>query len=85
MKPISKYILVEPIEEQLRTASGLMLSGTDAEDMRYKKAKVVKVGTDVSVINDGDTIYYDRRSGYSVLIEDKLVTIILERDVVVVL
>lgn len=85
MKPISKYILVEPIEEQLRTASGLMLSGTDAEDMRYKKAKVVRVGTDVSVINDGDTIYYDRRSGYSVLIEDKLVTIILERDVVVVL
>ena len=85
MQPISKYILVEPIEEQLKTASGLMLSGTDAEDMRYKKAKVVKVGTDVSVINDGDTIYYDRRSGYSVLIEDKLVTIILERDVVVVL
>lgn len=85
MKPIAKYILVEPIEEQLKTASGLMLSGTDAEDMRYKKAKVVKVGTDVSVINDGDTIYYDRRSGYSVLIEDKLVTIILERDVVVVL
>lgn len=85
MKPISKYILVEPIEEQLRTASGLMLSGTDADDMRYKKAKVIKVGTDVSVINDGDTIYYDRRSGYSVLMEDKQVTVILERDVVVVL
>ena len=85
MQPISKYILVEPIEEQLRTASGLMLSGTDAEDMRYKKAKVIKAGTDVSVIKDGDTIYYDRRSGYSVLMEDKQVTVILERDVVVVL
>jgi len=85
MKPIAKYILVDPIEEQLKTASGLMLSGTDADDMRYKKATVIKVGTDVSVINDGDVIYYDKRSGYSVLIEDRLVTIILERDVVVVL
>ena len=85
MKPIAKYILVDPIEEQLRTASGLMLSGTDAEDMRYKKAEIVAVGTDVHDMNVGDMIYYDKRSGYSVLIEDKLVTIILERDVVVVL
>lgn len=85
MQPIAKYILVEPIEEQLKTASGLLLSGTDAEDMRYKKAKVIKVGTDVSVIKDGDTIYYDRRSGYSVVMNDITVTVILERDVVVVL
>lgn len=85
MQPIDKYILITPIEEQLKTASGLMLSGTDADDMRYKKASIVAVGTNVTNIKAGDTIYYDRRAGYSVLIEDKMVTIILERDVVVVL
>jgi len=85
MKPISKYILIEPIEKQLETASGLLLSGTDADEMRYKKANVVKVGTDVLVINDDDVIYYDARAGYSVLLEDKMVTIIRETDVVVVL
>jgi co-chaperonin GroES (HSP10) len=85
MKPIAKYILVDPIDEQLKTESGLILSGSDANDMRYKKASIVAVGTHVSDINVGDVIYYDNRSGYSVLIEDRMVTIILERDVVVVL
>jgi len=85
MQPINKYILVNPIEEQLKTASGLMLSGTDAEDMRYKKAEIVAVGTNVTDMNVGDMIYYDKRSGYSVMIENRMVTIILERDVVVVL
>jgi len=85
MKPNAKYILVDPIDEQLKTESGLILSGSDANDMRYKKASIVAVGTHVSDINVGDVIYYDNRSGYSVLIEDRMVTIILERDVVVVL
>lgn len=85
MKPINKYILVEPIDEQLVTDSGLLLTGTDASEMRYRKASVLKSGTDVSVIKDNDVIYYDSRAGYSVLMEDKMVTVIRESDVVVVL
>ena len=85
MKPINKYILVSKIDEEVKTASGLLLSAEDVEGFRYHKAKVIKPGTEVRDIKEGDIIYYDKRSGYSLLIENKPVTVILERDVVVVL
>ena len=55
------------------------------KDFRYKKGEVVKPGTNVVDIKEGDMIYYDKMSGYTMIINDKQYTIILERDVVVVL
>ena len=69
----------------MKTESGLLLSQEDANNFRYAKARVVKVGSNVDVIKDGDLIYYDKSSGHTMLIEDEPYTIILERDVVVVL
>jgi chaperonin GroES len=85
MKPINKYIVVQKLEEELKTESGLLLSQEDASNFRYAKAKVFKVGSNVDLIKDGDLIYYDKSSGHTMLIEDNPYTIILERDVVVVL
>jgi co-chaperonin GroES (HSP10) len=80
-----KSIVVQKIEEELKTESGLILSQEDAKNFRYAKANVVRVGSNVEVINDGDLIYYDKSAGHSMLISDNPYTIILERDVVVVL
>ena len=85
MRPNNKYILVNNIDEEVKTQSGLLLSAEDVEGFRYRKAKVVKPGTEVNDIKEGDVIYYDKRAGYTMLIEDRPVTVILERDVVVVL
>jgi len=85
MKPIGKYIVIEKIEETLKTESGLLLSQEDASGFRYQKGSVVKPGTDVSVIAAGDTIYYDKAAGHSMFISERAYTVILERDVVVVL
>jgi co-chaperonin GroES (HSP10) len=85
MKPIGKYIVINSVvEEDVRTQSGLLLSGEDAKGFRYQRAVVVKPGTDVTVIKEGDTIYYDKGHGFTMLIEDKPYTVIMERDVVVV-
>jgi len=84
MKPINKYIIVKGINEEMKTDSGLLLSAEDVNLFRYKKGEVIKPGTEVHDINEGDVIYYDKRAGHSMLIDDKPVTIILERDVVVV-
>ena len=62
MKPIGKYVIVKNIEEEIKTSSGLLLSGADSSKLRYKKATVVESGTDVNVINKEDVIYYDTRS-----------------------
>ena len=53
MKPIGKYIVIKKIEEELKTKSGLLLSAQDASGFRYKKAEVIKPGTNVDVINEG--------------------------------
>jgi len=44
MKPINKYIVIDPIDEQLVSSSGLILSTEDAKAFRYKKANVVESG-----------------------------------------
>jgi co-chaperonin GroES (HSP10) len=83
--PINKYILITTIDEQIKTESGLLLTGSDAEKFRYKKGLVVKPGTNVDCVNEGNYIYYDKGAGYTMLIENIPYTIIQERDVVVVL
>lgn len=85
MIAINKYIIVDRIIEEMKTDSGLMLSGDDRDEFRYKKARVVVPGTNVDTIKKDDVIYYDKSSGHTMVLEDKKYTIILERDVVVVL
>lgn len=85
MKPVGKYIVIKTIEEEIKTSSGLLLSATDVDEFRYRKGYVVKEGTDVSVVKPKDLIYYDKNSGFTMLIKDEPYTIIQERDVVIVL
>jgi hypothetical protein len=46
---------------------------------------VVASGTEVSNIDVGEELYYDKRASYTMLIDGTARTIISERDVVVVL
>ena len=85
MKPIGKNIIIKTIEEEIKTQSGLLLSSEDANQLRYKKGVIIKSGTEVQVLDEGDFIFYDKRSGYSMIINDEPYTIIQEKDVVVVL
>ena len=85
MTPVNKYIVITTIDEEIKTESGLLLTGSDADKFRYKKALVVKPGTNVDVIKENDLIYYDKGAGYTMLIDNVPYTIIREADVVVVL
>mgnify|MGYP003641833466 CR=1 FL=1 len=85
MRPIGKYIIVKDVQESIKTDSGIILSGEDANQLRYKRCIVVESGTDVDVIESGDELYYDKAHSFTMLINDSQYTIISERDVVVVL
>ena len=85
MKAINKYIIIKTIEQEVKTSSGLLLSAHDVEEVRYKKGEVTMPGTEVKDIKKGDLIYYDKMAGYTIILEEQQYTIILERDVVVVL
>jgi co-chaperonin GroES (HSP10) len=84
MKPIGKYIIIEINEEEIKTESGIILSGEEANQFRYKKAVVIEPGSDVLLIKKGDVIYYDKSHSFTMLINEKPYTIIREQDVVVV-
>lgn len=85
LQPIGKYIVVKTIEEEVKTESGIILSGEDVNQMRYKRGLVIAPGTDVANIKKDHEIYYDKAHGFTMLINDKQYTIIRENDVVVVL
>lgn len=85
MKVLNKYILAQKIDEQKQTKSGLLLTGEDSSDMRYHKASVFDVGMQVSGIQYGDVILYDKVNSHDVLINETRYVILQEKDVVVVL
>jgi co-chaperonin GroES (HSP10) len=84
MQAIGKYIVISIIDEEIKTDSGIILSGEDAKQFRYKKGQVINPGTDVSFIKEGDVIYFDKGNSFTMVINDKQCTIIREIDVVVV-
>lgn len=84
MKAIGKYIIIRAIDEKVQSSSGVLLSADDASKMRYKKAVVLAPGTDVSSIQEGDSIYYDKSNSFTMMVDGEQVTVILERDVVLV-
>ena len=85
MKAIGKYIVIEEINEKITTESGILLTSTDSNQLRYKKGKVIIPGTEVKTVKKGDVIYYDKRAGHSMSLNNEMVSIITENDVVVVL
>jgi co-chaperonin GroES (HSP10) len=85
MKAIGKNIVIRQVDEEVKTASGLVLSGEDTNQLRYKRGKVVTPGTEVKSISEGDEVYYDKAQSYTMIIHDEQFTIIQERDVVLVL
>jgi co-chaperonin GroES (HSP10) len=84
MIAIGKNIIIDTIEEEIKTNSGIILSAEDANSMRYKRGCVVAPGHEVNVIKEGDEIFYDKSHSYTMVINEKQYTIIQERDVVVV-
>lgn len=86
MRAIGKNIVVKILDQDVKTESGIFLSGDDVDQLRYAKARVVAVGSDIRLgtINVDDVIHYDKVHGYTMIINDIQYTIIQDRDVVVV-
>ena len=86
MRAIGKYIVINPIKEvDVQTKGGLILAEKQREDVRYRRAKVIEPGSEVSVLKKGDEVYYDKASGFSIEINKEEYKIIKEFDVVIIL
>lgn len=83
MIALNKYIVITKINEEVKSASGLIMDAEDKREVRYNRGLVVTPGTEVKGLNKGDEIYYDRAAGHNVRLGSELFTIIRESDVVV--
>jgi len=91
LKPLGSRLVVEPIEQEDVTASGIVLPETAKE--KPQKGKVLSMGPgdrdedgkripmDVKV---GDTVLYAKYSGTEIKVESKKLLIIKENDVLAI-
>ena len=86
MKAVGKYIVIKPIKEvNATTKGGLILTEKQREDVRFQKAKVVKVGDSVVAVKQDDIIYFDKAAAHRIEIEKEPYQVIRQENVVVVL
>lgn len=85
MKAINKYLIVKRSNEETVSSGGLLMSKAEEAEMRYQKGVVVTPGTLVEHIKEGDSVYFDKVHAFDLKLEGETVTIVQERDIVVVL
>jgi co-chaperonin GroES (HSP10) len=87
MKAVGNNILIRKAKEETisKTEGGLLLTGKQKQDLRYKQATVINFGNLVNGLKEGDEIYYDMHAGHRIEIDNDVLYVITIRDVVVVL
>ncbi len=85
MKAIGRNLIINKSKEgTTKTKGGLLLAENQRDDIRYVKASVVSVGSEVEGVTKDDTIFYDRHAGHKIEIDKKSYRVIKIQDVVVV-
>ena len=93
IKPISDHILIEPIKEEEKTKSGILLPDT-AEKERPEQGKVIAVGPgkkDESGkivplgVKPGDKVLFTKYGPAEIKVEDKEYLIAKEEDILAII
>ena len=86
MKAIGRNLIIKKEKQGTsETKGGLLLTENQREDLRYNKAKVISVGSEVIGVKENDNIYYDKHAGHGVEINKEVFQVIKLQDVVIVL
>lgn len=86
IKPMDDRILVEPLEEENKTSSGIIIPDTAKE--KPTTGKVIAVGTDEDLqgkIKVGDKVLYAKYGGEEISVEGKDYKIIQRADILAVI
>lgn len=86
MRAYRKWVICDPIDEPATLRSGLQLSSSDMEDMRYQRARIIAPPGDLVVgIVEGDHIYYDKVRAFEMMMDGRRVTLVNSDDIVSVI
>jgi len=86
IKPLADRVLVEPVEAETKTASGIIIPDNAKE--KPQKGKVVAVGKGAKdepmTVKVGDTVLYGKYSGTELKLEGKDYLIMRESDILAI-
>ncbi|MFA3781684.1 co-chaperone GroES [Melioribacteraceae bacterium 4301-Me] len=85
VKPLDDRLLVEPIEEESRTSSGIIIPDTAKEKPRM--GKVIAVGTDEDLkekIKEGDKVLFAKYGGEEISVNGSEYKIIQRSDILAI-
>jgi co-chaperonin GroES (HSP10) len=86
MIAVGKNIIIKDTQEKTtKTKGGLILAEKQREDIRYQEAEVLTPGSEVTLLEKGSKIFYDKHAALNVDIEGKVFKIIKEKDIVIIL
>lgn len=87
LKTVLNKIIVEPVEAEAKTASGIIIP--DSAQEKPQKGVVVAVGGGKSdepmEVQKGDTILYGKYAGTELVIDDKTYMVMSQSDVLIIL
>ena len=86
IKPLADRVLIEPVEAETRTASGIIIPDNAKE--KPQKGKVVAVGNGTKdeplTVKVGDTVLYGKYAGTELKLEGKDYLIMRESDILAI-
>ena len=87
IKPLADRVLIEPMESETKTASGIILP--DSAKEKPQKGTIIAVGTgtaDVKLtVKKGDIVLYSKYAGTDLQIEGKDYLIMRESDILAII
>lgn len=83
LKPLADRVVVERLEQEAKTASGIVLPETSKE--KPEEGVVLEVGKDVKELKRGDKIVFGKYSGAEVKVGGRELLIIKEEDVLAII
>ncbi|MDD3735265.1 MAG: co-chaperone GroES [Candidatus Pacebacteria bacterium] len=93
IKPLSDYVLIEPIEEEKETKSGIIIPET-VEKERPEKGKIIAVGPGKKLssgkimemsVKQGDTVLFKKYGPDEIKVDDKEYLICREEDILAII
>lgn len=87
-QPLHDYVLIEPLEEETRTPSGILLPDNAKE--KPQEGKVLAVGTGIDhegkkvevPVKIGDKVIYKKWGGNEVKVEGKELLLVKSEDII---
>lgn len=82
LKPIKNNVIVELIEKEKVTSSGIVLSSADSDEA--SRGKVISLGPDVTEIKEGDIVLPNWNAARKTKYENTEYYIVSEKEIVLI-